>query len=126
MIDVRNIGPVAAEELLTLNFKGQQTRELLGQRDLTYTDVAAIIGKAIGKPDLKCMHAPDDQVRQGMMQVGLSRAMADWLLELNAAINSGHVRALEPRSARNTTPTSYEQFVAEEFVPLYEGRTKAA
>jgi hypothetical protein len=33
------------------------------------------------------------------------------------------MRALEPRSPENSTPTSYESFVAEEFVPLYEGQT---
>jgi hypothetical protein len=36
------------------------------------------------------------------------------------------VRALESRSAQNTTPTSYEQFVAEEFVPAYRGKQAAA
>jgi hypothetical protein len=42
------------------------------------------------------------------------------------ALNSGDMRALETRSTRNTTPTSFETFVKEEFVPLYEGRSQAA
>jgi hypothetical protein len=36
------------------------------------------------------------------------------------------MRALEPRLQQNATPTSYETFVAEEFVPLYEGKSAAA
>jgi hypothetical protein len=36
------------------------------------------------------------------------------------------MRALEPRSAQTTTPTSYETFVAEKFKPLYEGKSAAA
>lgn len=126
MIDAGDIGPVAAEELLTLAFKGQQTRELHGQRDLTYAEVATIIGKAIAKPEMVYRQLPDDQVRQGMVQAGLSPAMADSLLELHAALNSGHVRALESRSPRSTTPTSYEMFTAQEFVPAYEGKPRAA
>jgi len=52
--------------------------------------------------------------------------MADLILEMSAALNSGHMRALEPRSASNSTPTSYEAFVAEEFLPLYEQQSAAA
>jgi hypothetical protein len=70
MIATRDIGAVAAEELLKLHFQQKQTRELQGQRDLTMMEAAAIIG--------------------------------------------------------NKTPTSYEVFVAEEFVPVYQGKACAA
>jgi hypothetical protein len=42
------------------------------------------------------------------------------------AQNVGHARFLEPRSASNTTPTPFEQFVAETFVPAYEASSKNA
>jgi hypothetical protein len=38
---------------------------------------------------------------------------------MSAALNTGHMRALEQRSARNTTPTSYESFTQEVLLPLY-------
>jgi hypothetical protein len=60
-----------------------------------------------------------------MTQMGLSDNIADLILEMAAALNSGHMQALEPRSAQNTTPTSYETFVAEEFVPRYRRRSAA-
>jgi len=37
-----------------------------------------------------------------------------------------HMRALEERSPENTTPTSYESFVAEEFVSRYRGKSTTA
>ncbi len=126
LIATRDIGAVAAEELLKLDFQQKQTRELLGQRDLNMTEAAAIIGKAIGKPDLGCVQLPDEQVRIAMTQMGLSLDMANLILEMAAALNSGYMQPLEPRSPRNTTPTSYEVFVAEEFVPLYQRKTRAA
>jgi uncharacterized protein YbjT (DUF2867 family) len=126
MIATRDIGAAAAEELLNLGFQQKQTRELQGERDLSMTEAAAIIGKAIGKPDLVYKQLPDEQVRGALTQLGISLNVANLILEMAAALNSGHMRALEPRSARNTTPTSYEVFVAEEFVPAYQGKARAA
>ncbi len=125
MIATRDIGAAAADALLKLEFQGKQTRELLGQRDLDYTEVAAIIGKSIGKPDLKYINAPDNQVRAALVQMGMSDQFAGLILELASALNSGYMRALEPRTSRNTTPTSYEDFVADVFVPAYQQQAAA-
>jgi uncharacterized protein YbjT (DUF2867 family) len=126
IVAVRDVGAVAAEKLSRLGFQGKQTRELQGQRDLTMTEAAAIIGNAIGKPDLGYKHLPDEQLRPAFLQLGFSPSLANLILEMAAALNSGYMRALEPRSPRNATLTSYETFVAEEFVPVYQEKTKAA
>ncbi len=126
MIATRDIGVAAAESLLQLDFKGAETRELLGQRDLSYGEAAGIIGRVIGKPGLGYTQAPDEQLRPVLTQMGMSPDVANQILELAAALNSGHVRALEPRSVRNTTPTSYETFVEDEFLPVYQGHSAAA
>jgi len=120
MIATRDIGIFAANELLRLEFRGHETQELLGQRDLSMTEATTVIGKAIGKPELQYRQITYDQFRGVLMQMGASQAIADMFVEMSEALNSGHVRALEARSQRNTTPTSYEQFVAEEFVPAYQ------
>ena len=125
MIAVRDIGAAAADALLSLAFRGKQTRELLGGRDLDYTEVATTIGKAIGKPDLGYVNAPDDQVRAALVQIGMSDKVAGLILEMAGALNSGYMRALEPRTSRNTTPTSYETFVAESFLPAYQQQAAA-
>jgi len=125
MIATRDIGNVAADNLLHPVIRGKQTRELLGQSDLTYTDVATIIGKAIGRPDLNYVQAPDDQFRSVLVQMGMSEEFARLLLEMTAALNSGKMRALEPRATQNSTPTSFETFVAEVFVPAYQHQAAA-
>jgi uncharacterized protein YbjT (DUF2867 family) len=125
MIATRDIGAAAADALLQLVFQGKQTRELQGQRDLDYTEAAAIIGKAIGKPNLGYIHAPDDQIRAAMVQMGMSDNMAGLILEMAGALNTGHMRALETRSAANTAPTKFETFVAESFVPAYQQKAVA-
>jgi len=125
MIATRDIGAAAADALLNPSVRGKQTRELLGPRDLTYTEVATIIGRAIGKPDLKYVQLPDDQFRGFLVQMGMSDQFARLLLEMTAALNSGYMRALESRTPQNTTPTSFETFVAEYFVPAYQQQAAA-
>lgn len=126
MIASRDIGGAAAEALLRLDFKGHQTRELLGQRDISYTEASSILGKTIGKPDLPYRQVPDDQLRPALAKMGMSPNFIDLLLEMAGALNSGHMKALEPRAPQNTTPTSYETFAAETFLPAYRGLVKAA
>ncbi|MGD0923252.1 MAG: NmrA family NAD(P)-binding protein [Terriglobia bacterium] len=119
MIATRDIGAAAAEILEKLGFIGKQARELLGQRDLGYREVASVIGKAIGKPNLAYVQLPPQQLKQALTQMGMSSNMADLLLEMADALNSGHMVALEPRSVQNATPISIETFVAEVFVPRF-------
>lgn len=126
LIATRDIGAAAAELLLKLDFTGKSTRELLGQRDLSYDEITAIIAKAIEKPDLKYQQFPSEQIKPVFVKLGMSPAMADLLLDMSEGLNSGHMRALEARTAKNTTPTSFETFVKEQFVPLYQGQASAA
>jgi uncharacterized protein YbjT (DUF2867 family) len=126
MIATRDIGAAVTEVLLDLNFTGQQTRELHGQRDLTYTEVAKIVGSVIGKPDLSYVQLPADQVIQAMTQMGMSNNLATLLCEMAEAMNDGFMRVLEPRSPRNTTPTSFEEFVKKVFIPAYKGQAAKA
>jgi len=125
MIAARDIGDAAADALLQLDFQGKTTRELQGARDVTNTEAAKIVGAAIGKPGLTYNQMPAAQLKPGFMQMGMSSNMADLLLELADAQNSGHLKALEPRSAKNTTPTTLETFVAEVFAPAYQGQKAA-
>jgi uncharacterized protein YbjT (DUF2867 family) len=126
MIATKDIGNKAAEWLLALDFNGKQTRELLGQRDLSMDEATSIIGKAIDKPDLAYVQIPGEQMQPVFIQMGMSPNVASLILKMAEALNSGHMRALEPRSAKNTTPTSFETFAKEEVVPLYRAQTKAA
>ncbi|HUK88576.1 MAG TPA: NmrA family NAD(P)-binding protein, partial [Terriglobales bacterium] len=120
MIATRDIGAFAALALHKLDFSGHSTRELLGQRDLTMAEVAQIIGPAIGKPGLSYSKVPDLMLKPALTSMGMSSDVAGRILEMSAALNSGHMRALEPRSAANTTPTSFETWVKEVFVPAFE------
>jgi len=126
MIATRDVGDYAAQRLLHLDFSGKQTRELLGERDLSMTEVTAVIARGIGKPDLRYQQLSYDQVQQALTDLGVPSKGAALYVEMYKAINEKVVVALEPRSPENTTSTSFESFVQDVFVAVYRGKTSNA
>jgi uncharacterized protein YbjT (DUF2867 family) len=126
MAATRDVGDYAARRLLHLDFSGKQTRELLGERDLSMTEATAVIARGIGKPELRYEQFPYDQVQQALTQLGVPPKGAAMYIELYKAINAGVLVPLEPRSPENTTPTSIEQFVQDVFAPAYHGKAESA
>jgi uncharacterized protein YbjT (DUF2867 family) len=126
MITTRDVGDYAARRLLDLDFSGKQTRELLGERDLSMTEVTAVIGRGIGNPELRYEQFSYDQVQQALTQSGFSPKKAAVYIEMFRAINAGVLAAQESRSLQNSTPTSFEKFVQDVFAPAYRGKAATA
>lgn len=126
MVATRDVGNYVAQRLLDLDFSGKQTRELLGERDLSMTEATAAIARGIGKPDLRYEQFPYEQVQQVLMQLGVPPKGAAMYIEMYKAINAGVLVPLEPRSQENTTPGSIEQFVQDVFAAAYHGRAPGA
>ena len=126
MAATRDVGDYAAQRLLHLDFSGKQTRELLGERDLSMTEATAVIARGIGKPDLRYQQFPYEQVQQVLTQLGVPPKGAAMYIEMYKAINAGVLGPLEPRSRDNTTPTSFERFVQDVFVAAYHGKAPSA
>ncbi|MGD0839974.1 MAG: NAD(P)H-binding protein [Candidatus Acidiferrales bacterium] len=125
-IATKDIGAAAAELLVRRDFTGKSTRELLGQRDLSMNEAAKIIGAAIGKPGLAYTEAPVPMFTAGLQQAGFSANLAELFAEMSLSIGSGVMKHEEPRTAANTTPTSFETFAAEVFAPAFRGATVSA
>jgi uncharacterized protein YbjT (DUF2867 family) len=126
MIATRDIGAYAAERLLHLDFSGKRTQELLGERDLTMSEVAAVISKALNRAELRYVQFPYDQVEQLLQQMGTPPKTAALFIEMFEGINNGTVASLEIRSAANSTPTSIETFVKDVFAPAFLGQAVGA
>ena len=126
MIATRDVGDYAAQRLLDLDFSGKQTRELLGERDLSMKEATAAIARGIGKPDLRYVQFSYDQVQRVLEQMGMPPKKAAVYVEMFKAINTGVLAAQEPRSRDNATPTSFETFVHDVFAPAYHGKARVA
>jgi len=126
MIATRDVGDYAAQRVLDLDFSGKQTRELLGERDLSMTEATAVIARGIGKRDLRYEQFSYGQVQQVLEQMGMPQKKAAVYIEMFKAINAGILAAREPRSPENTTPTSFETFVRDIFAATYHGQATNA
>jgi uncharacterized protein YbjT (DUF2867 family) len=126
MIATPDVGNYAARRLLDLDFFGKETRELLGERDLSMSEATAVIAQDIGKPDLRYQQFTYEQMAQGLTQMGFSPKKAAVYIEMFQAINDGVLAAQEPRSPENSTATSFEKFVQDVFTPAYHGKASAA
>jgi uncharacterized protein YbjT (DUF2867 family) len=82
-----DIAAAIAEEITTPS-EGRNVRYVASD-DLTCNETASILGAAIGKPDLKWIVIPDEQVLSGMIAAGVNPRIAAGLVEMNAITHSG-------------------------------------
>lgn len=118
VVATKDIARVASEYLLGLGFKGVLVRELLGQRNITMTEMTQILGKAIGLDNLQYVQLSYEDAMRSMIEAGFSRDVAQSLLQLYMSINQGIVILGNKRTNNNTTETPFEEF-AETFAAAY-------
>jgi uncharacterized protein YbjT (DUF2867 family) len=111
MIATRDIADVAARALKARDWKGVVVRDLLGQRDLSYTEATRIIGEHIGKPDLPYIQFSYEDEVGVLTGAGLSESFARLYVDMTRAFNDGTIKP--HRTPENTTPTRFEDFAGE-------------
>lgn len=69
-------------------FEGREVRYVASD-EVSPNEIAAVLGKAIGKPDLKWMAISDEQLLNGMLSAGMAPQIAKGFVEMQAAQGSG-------------------------------------
>jgi uncharacterized protein YbjT (DUF2867 family) len=110
MVTTGDIAAFALKRLLSLTFTGKSHEYILGQREVTYNEIARVFGEAIGMPDLKYNAVAYEDAKNAMMMMGMGQSVASRLVEFVKAMNEGKVIAETGRTPENTTPTSIEEF----------------
>jgi nucleoside-diphosphate-sugar epimerase len=82
-----DIADVIAEEM-EKPFNGSSVRYIASD-EVSPNELAAILGNAIGKPDLKWLAVPDEQLLAGMIATGISPQTAKGFVEMNACRRGG-------------------------------------
>ena len=122
MVATQDIGETVASLLETPAASNQQVVELVGPRPVTLTEATAVLGRAIGKPDLQYVQFPYDQARQAMLGMGMKPSIADLMIEMYRGFSEAKVEPTqEPRRGRVT----FEQF-AGTFATAYRQSAPAA
>lgn len=81
-----DIAEAIAEELTTPT--GKKVRYVASE-ELTGNESAAILGAAIGNPDLKWVLVSDEQVLEGLINAGMQPKIAKGLVEMYAGLYNG-------------------------------------
>lgn len=118
VVATRDIAGVASRYLLELNFSGKSVHDLLGERDLTMSEITGVLGRAVGKPDLRYVQLDYQQVKNSMISRGISPSVADASIELSESLNKNPALFDSERTAEKTTETSIEDF-AKIFAEVY-------
>ncbi len=90
IVHPNDIAEVAAEELMALSFTGKSVRYIVSDEKTT-NEVGAILGKAIGKPDIPWINFKDEDTLKGMLQAGVPEEIAQNYTEMGAAMRSGEM-----------------------------------
>ena len=78
-----DIAAVIAEEI-EKPFNGREIR-YISSDEISPNDVAKTLGESIGKPDLKWVVIPDEQLLNGMVAMGMNPQTAKGFIEMNAS-----------------------------------------
>jgi uncharacterized protein YbjT (DUF2867 family) len=108
-IATEDIAEVASRKLSDLDFKGKSHLDLLGDRDYSQTEIASIIGKAIGNENLPYVEFSFEDNKSALMQYGISESVADGFNGMYRGMNEGYL-SIAKRTEESTTPTSLESF----------------
>lgn len=82
-----DIASAIAEEMAS-SFVGRKVRYVASD-EVSPNEIAAILGAAIGKPDLKWVVIPDEQLLGGLKAAGMNTQFATGFVEMNASRRGG-------------------------------------
>jgi len=114
LVHTNDIADAATYELLSLSFKGKSIRYVVSDEKTT-NEVAAILGKAIDKPELPWINFKDEDTLAGMLQAGLPEEIAKNYTEMGAAMRSGEMAS----EYNSNKPTVFGKTKLEAFAPVF-------
>lgn len=104
----RDVAATAARLLLDTGWSGIDHPAVLGPEDLSFNDMASIMSDVLGRP-IRYQQITMNNYRAGFVERGFSPAMADGMADMAEAKDLGMDEA-EPRTAENTTPTTFREW----------------
>jgi uncharacterized protein YbjT (DUF2867 family) len=103
-VDPRDVAEVAAARLLATGWSSRTVQAVHGPEDLSYAQVAEIVGAAIGRP-LRAEQIPDDDMRAALRGAGLPDPAVESILGMSIGLREDFTPADE-RTIFTTTPTT--------------------
>ena len=115
LASTRDIASSGVKLLLDTAWTGQGGLAVLGPEDLSKNDMAAIMTDVLGKP-IRFQQLSNEAYKAQLMNFGSNETCAHGVVEMFIAKSEGLDNA-EPRTAENTTPTSFREWCEEVLKP---------
>jgi uncharacterized protein YbjT (DUF2867 family) len=125
MVATKDIAYKAAEFLDSLKFAGQSIFEFVGPQGIPMAEATKVLGKAIGKPDLKYVQISFAQAEKELLAAGMKPQITKSILEMYKAFNDGTVKATQQLTPEHRGKTTIEEF-AKNFAQIYQESTPKA
>ncbi len=120
MVAAADLAQAAADALLAPTFTGKSAAALLGDRDYTMREAAAILGAAVGRPDIAYVRAAPADAKAALIAHGFSPDVADKFEEMADALSQRRIQGTVTRTAASTTATSLQAWAREVFAPAFQ------
>jgi uncharacterized protein YbjT (DUF2867 family) len=117
VVDTDDIALAAADALTKLDFKGHSYRYVVSDESGT-DEIASVIGKEIGKPDLKWVKFPAADFKQVLLSFGFAEGAASDYVEMFTTLDRGLLFEDYVKVKPELYKTSIEDF-AKKFGALY-------
>lgn len=112
MIATVDVAHAAVPALADDAWNGHVVRNLLGHRDISYVEATSILGRCLGVDDARYTQVPFESMNEVLVAVGFSADYARQYVDMTRAFNSGELTDPTPRTAENTTTTSFDEFAS--------------
>jgi len=117
VVDTDDIALAAADVLTKLEFKGHSYKYIVSDESGT-DEIASVIGKAIGKPDLKWAKFPAADFKQVLRSFGFAEGAANEYVEMFTTLETGLLFEDYVKVKPKLYPTKIEDF-AKKFAAAY-------
>ncbi|MDB5257568.1 MAG: hypothetical protein JWM14_2263 [Chitinophagaceae bacterium] len=117
LVHPTDIATAAAEELLSLSFKGKSIRYVVSDERST-VEIAKVLGTAIGKPELPWIDFKDEESLGGLLGAGLPEEVAKNYVEMGQSVRNGKMFEDYRKHPVTLSKTKLEDF-AKEFAGAY-------
>jgi uncharacterized protein YbjT (DUF2867 family) len=112
----RDVAEVATVRLLSGGWSGHRIAAVHGPTDLTWDEVAAKIGAAVGR-SITVEEITDEAMADALRSEGMSEKAVTGVVNMPAGVRD-NFRPEQPRDALTTTPTTLDAWAYENLRPL--------
>jgi uncharacterized protein YbjT (DUF2867 family) len=119
MIAAKDVASRAADLLLSSAPTAPQVVSVRGPKDYRFDEAAKLIGKAVGR-EVKHVRTSPDQMIGALTGMGASAHVAELMVELYEAIDTGRIDGEPPRTGKSTTPTRFDSFARDVISPVMQ------